>query len=158
MRKIEAFLSIFLTASFLAVCIGCHRESAAPAAPTPIADSPQARRMLAEEILLVYPQEKFAADLSEEVESVTGREVLEEARALVRARLSTRVFREKRLEFYSRYFTVAELIKLKELYTSPEGAGLIKALSAHHKAWADFLSPIIMEALSSYPATAVPER
>ena len=114
-----------------------------------LTDSRENRRRLAAEVVSVYPQAEFGRDLSRQVAEITGKDVVDSAAQRIMARFSAEEFAQKRIDLYVRNFTAPELAKLKELYSSAEGRGLLEGLEANRKSWTEFLTPFVLEALTN---------
>ena len=146
---------VFLIAVLLLLSAGCRRHeqdrASAPVASiekSSLVDSPENRRREAQKCIEAYPLKEFGAELTEQAAEMTGREVAEDARMRLKQRLTADEFERVRLEMLVEHFSAEELAELAEIYSTGEGRSLIRKLCTYNEKWREYLSPIILEALT----------
>ncbi len=145
MRISKGFLWIFV----LLLCGCCSGAKDEQISKKNLEESLENRVLLAKQVIQIYPNEAFGAGIRQQVESVVGKDVTEEARAKFRKLISPEEFTQKREEFLVKTFTVKELQALAALLSSAEGQALYEKLPKHNERWKEYLTPLLTSVLSN---------
>lgn len=138
-------------ALLIALVAGCSKEEKPAAASqnaSSIADTPENRRAMADQVIEAYPAAEWGADIFERVSSQSGSDVAAQARDKIRDAMSTTTIRDSRIKFLTDTFTAAELKILADLYRDTASKDLLRKMPRFEEKVRDAVGPFVMEVLS----------